>query len=252
MTFTVSVSPAHGSDITLNYRTVDGTAISHADVDDYTATSRTVTIAPNTTSATFDVSTTEDEDVEIDDEFTVVLSTTQTDVMFGDDTAIGTIVNDDNGATGEPWWNCYEREEGAKVCLKQRIVMGVIDTHVDNANKDLKDKDRGYYPSSVVIEDDDEPHEFAVYLRRQPHTTFTVELTLSHPQLAPHVLITPRYLVFTPGNYSIAQKVSLQLLPNSITGSEKADVVARLVEFPDALVYGLYKQQQLWFYENGP
>ena len=184
--------------------------------------------------------------------FTVVLSTTQTDVMFGDDTAIGTIVNDDNGATGEPWWNCYEREEGAKVCLKQRIVMGVIDTHVDNANKDLKDKDRGYYPSSVVIEDDDEPHEFAVYLRRQPHTTFTVELTLSHPQLAPHVLITPRYLVFTPGNYSIAQKVSLKLMENPITGFEKADVVARLVEFPDALVYGLNKQQQLWFYENGP
>ena len=103
-----------------------------------------------------------------------------------------------------------------------------------------------------MVDGDDEPLEFAVYSRRQPHTTYTVELSLSDPRLAPHVTITPRYLVFTPDNYSIAQKVSLKLLPNSITGSEKADVVARLVEFPDALVYGLYKQQQLWFYENGP
>ena len=252
MTFTVSVSPAHGSDITLNYRTVDGTAISHADVDDYTATSRTVTIAPNTTSATFDVSTTEDEDVEIDDEFTVEISTTTTGVEIGNATATGTILYDDTGTVGEPWWNCYERHEVTRVCLKRRIVMGVIDTHVDNANKDMKDKDPSYYASTIVVEDDDEPLEFAVYSRRQPHTTFTVELTLSHPRLAPHVTITPRYLVFTPDNYSVAQKVSLRLLPNSITGSEKADVVARLVEFPDALVYGLYKQQQLWFYENGP
>ena len=252
MTFTVSVSPAHGSDITLNYRTVDGTAISHADVEDYTADSETVTIAANNTSATFVVNTIEDDDIEIDDEFTVEISTTTTGVEIGKDTATGTILNDDNGATGEPWWNCYEREEGAKVCLKQRIVMGVIDTHVDNANKDMKDKDPSYYASTIVVEDDNEPLEFAVYSRRQPHTTYTVELTLSDPRLAPHVTITPRYLVFTPDNYSVAQKVSLRLLPNSITGSEKADVVARLVEFPDALVYGLNKQQQLWFYENGP
>ena len=251
MTFTVSVSPTHTSDITVDYDTVDGTAISHPDVNDYTAVSGTVTILAGDSSATITVQTTEDTDIEIDDQFTVKLSNPSVGEI-SDDTATGTILNDDNGATGEPWWNCYERDEITEVCLKQRIVMGVIDTHVDNANKDMKDKDPGYYPSSVVIEDDDEPHEFAVYLRRQPHTTFTVELTLSHPQLAPHVPITPRYLVFTPSNYSIAQKVSLELLSNSVTGSEEGDVGARLVEFPGALVYGLDKQQKLWFYDNGP
>ena len=252
MTFTVSVSPAHGSDITLNYRTVDGTAISHADVEDYTADSETVTIAANNTSATFVVNTIEDDDIEIHDEFTVEISTTTTGVEIGNATATGTILYDDTGTVGEPWWNCYERHEVTRVCLKRRIVMGVIDTHVDNANKDMKDKESSYYATTIVVEDDDEPLEFAVYSRRQPHTTFTVELTLSDPELAQYVEITPRYLVFTPGNYSIAQKVSLKLMENPITGFEKADVVARLVEFPDALVYGLYKQQQLWFYEDGP
>ena len=100
LTFTVSVSPTHSSAITLSYETVDGTAISHADVDDYTAASRTVTIPAGDSSATITIATTEDSDIEINDEFTVVISNPPTGVTIADDTATGTIRNDDTGSVG--------------------------------------------------------------------------------------------------------------------------------------------------------
>ena len=98
VTFTVYVTPALTSAVTLSYETVDGSAIAHSDVDDYTAASGMVTITANATSATFTVDTTEDTDIEIDDEFTVELSGAPTGTMFGDKIATGSINNDDIGA----------------------------------------------------------------------------------------------------------------------------------------------------------
>ena len=250
MTFTVSVSPAHTSDITVDYDTVDGTAISHPDVNDYTAVSGSVTIAANTSSATFVVNTTVDDHTEIDDQFTVVLSTAQTDVMIEDSTATGTIVNDDTGTAGDVLWQCLEKDKDTGECLRRRLLLNVGDTYLANIGKDMNDQDSSYVASSIVMEDYYEPHEFGMYLRRKPDTTLTIMPIIANPLLVPFVPVTPRYLVFTPENYSVPQKVSLHMLPDFNTAHERSDLTVRVIEHPNASVYGLYKQQNLWFFDR--
>ncbi len=250
MTFTVSVSPTHTSDITVDYDTVDGTAISHPDVNDYTAVSGSVTIAANTSSATFVVNTTVDDHTEIDDQFTVVLSTAQTDVMIEDSTATGTIVNDDTGTAGDVLWQCLEKDKDTGECLHRRLLLNVGDTYLANIGKDMNDQDSSYVASSIVMEDYYEPHEFGMYLRRKPDTTLTIMPIIANPLLVPFVPITPRYLVFTPENYSVPQKVSLHMLPDFNTAHERSDLTVRVIEHPNASVYGLYKQQNLWFFDR--
>ena len=250
MTFTVSVSPAHTSNITVDYETVDGTAISHADVDDYTAASGTVTILAGKSSATITVQTTEDTDIEIDDQFTVVLSTTQTDVMIENSIATGTIVNDDTGTAGDVLWQCLEKDKDTGECLRRRLLLNVGDTYLANIGKDMNDQDTSYFASSIVMEDYYEPHEFGMYLRRKPDTTLTIIPIIANPLLVPFVPITPRYLVFTPENYSVPQKVSLHMLPDFNTAHERSDLTVRVIEHPNASVYGLYKQQNLWFFDR--
>ena len=250
MTFTVSVSPTHTSDITVDYETVDGTAISHPDVNDYTAASNSVIIPAGQSSATIDVSTTVDDDFEIDDEFTVEISTTTAGVAIGNDTATGTIVNDDTGTAGDVLWQCLEKDKDTGECLRRRLLLNVGDTYLANIGKDMNDQDTSYFASSIVMEDYYEPHEFGMYLRRKPDTTLTIMPIIANPLLVPFVPITPRYLVFTPENYSVPQKVSLHMLPDFNTAHERSDLTVRVIEHPDASVYGLYKQQNLWFFDR--
>ena len=253
ITFTVSVSPTHTADITVDYETVDGTAISHADVDDYTHKGGSLTIPTGQSSATFDVSTTEDDDFEIDDEFTVEISTTTTGVEIGNDTATGTILNDDTGTTGNALWQCIEWKKDTPwpgECLRRRLFLSVGDTYLANIGKDMNDEDTSYYASRIILEQYYEPHEFGMYLRRKPDTTLTIMPIIANKLLVPFVPITPRYLVFTPENYSIPQKVSLHMLPDFNTRTEVSDLVAKVVEHPSAVVYGLYKQRGLIFFDR--
>ena len=253
ITFTVSVSPTHTADITVDYETVDGTAISHADVDDYSAASGSVTIAADTSSITFDVNTTEDDHVEIDDQFTINLSTSQDDVMIGNGTATGTILNDDTGTAGNALWQCLEWKKDTPwpgECLRRRLFLSIGDTYLANIGKDMNDEDTSYYASRIVLEEYYEPHEFGMYLRRKPDTTLTIMPIIANKLLVPFVPITPRYLVFTPENYSIPQKVSLHMLPDFNTRTEVSDLVAKVVEHPGAVVYGLYKQRGLIFFDR--
>ena len=253
MTFTVSVSPTHPADITVDYETVDGTAISHPDVNDYTAASGSVTIAANASSATFVVNTIEDDHTEIDDQFTIVLSTTQTDVMIENSTATGTIVNDDTGTAGNALRQCLEWKKDTPwpgECLRWRLFVKIHNTYLANIGKDMNNEDKYYWGSRIVIEDFYEPHEFGMYLDRKPDTTLTIVPFIKNPLLVPFVPITPRYLVFTPENYSVPQKVSLHMLPDFNTRAEVSDLTARVVEFPSAFVYGLYRQRNLWFFDR--
>ena len=250
MTFTVSVSPTHTSDITVDYETEDGTAISHPDVNDYTAASGSLTILAGQTSATIDVSTTEDDDFEIDDEFTVEIATTTAGVAIGNDTATGTILNDDTGTAGDVLWQCLEKDKDTGECLRRRLLLNVGDTYLANIGKDMNDQDTSYFANSIVMEDYYEPHEFGMYLRRKPDTTLTIMPIIANPLLVPFVPITPRYLVFTPENYSVPQKVSLHMLPDFNTAHERSDLTVRVIEHPNASVYGLYKQQNLWFFDR--
>ncbi|MCR9254971.1 MAG: trypsin-like serine protease, partial [Alphaproteobacteria bacterium] len=81
MTFTVSLSEAATSEVTVQYATSDGTATAGAGASgtaagtsDYTATSGTLTFAAGETSKTVSVSVTGDIAIESDETFTVTLS----------------------------------------------------------------------------------------------------------------------------------------------------------------------------------
>ena len=95
VTFTVSLSPASGRQVTVDYATSSGTATSGTD---FTAAPGTLTFAANETSKTVSVRTTEDLIKEEDETFTLTLSS-PTNATLGDATATGTISDDDERPT---------------------------------------------------------------------------------------------------------------------------------------------------------
>ena len=111
VSFTVSLSTDSGRPVTVAYATASGTATSGTD---FTAASGTLTFAEGTDSQTVSVSTTEDTDDEGDETFTVTL-TSPTNATLADDTATGTINDDD--ATASPTVNLSggSETEGASV-----------------------------------------------------------------------------------------------------------------------------------------
>ena len=188
LTFTVSVSPTHSSAITLDYETADGTAISHADVDDYTAASGTVTIPAGDSSATITVSTTEDSDIEINDTFTVVLSNPPTGVTIGDDTAMGTISNDDTGSVGGP------------VSILRNVHGTVNNLYL------IRPQTTGH----VGVFENGETKEWHFRLRDKPPYAITLRPVLSDPRDAHSLVFTPSYLVFTPSNWDTYQALTVR------------------------------------------
>ena len=90
-TFNVTLAPASGQTVTVNYATADGTAIAPSD---YTAASGTLTFAPGTTTKTATVLVNGDIANEPNENFTVNLSS-PTNAAIGTGQGIGTIVNDD-------------------------------------------------------------------------------------------------------------------------------------------------------------
>ncbi len=94
-TFTVSLSAAATSNVTVNYTTADGTATAGSD---YTTTSGLVTFTPGQTTQTITVPVIGDTIVEPNETFFVNL-TTPTNATIADNQGIGTIINDDNAGT---------------------------------------------------------------------------------------------------------------------------------------------------------
>ncbi len=90
--FTVTLSKAWASDVTVDVATSDGTATAGSD---YTAASRTVTISAGSTTTTVSVPITPDTDTESDETFTLTLSN-PTGATLGTSTATGTITDDDD------------------------------------------------------------------------------------------------------------------------------------------------------------
>jgi hypothetical protein len=91
--FSATLSAASGQTITVPFTTADGTATA-AD-GDYTPTSGTITFLPGQTVQRITVFAPGDTKAELDETFKVNLSP-GTNVNLGNDTANGTIVNDDN------------------------------------------------------------------------------------------------------------------------------------------------------------
>jgi aryl-phospho-beta-D-glucosidase BglC (GH1 family) len=92
--FTVTLSNASTTPVTVGYSTSNGTATAGTD---YTAASGTLTFAPGTTSQTVTVKVIGDTTVESDETFNVTLSN-PTGGTISKSTAVGTITNDDVAA----------------------------------------------------------------------------------------------------------------------------------------------------------
>ena len=96
VTFTVTLAPASGREVTVGYATSDGTATSPADYT--TAAGSTLTFAPGETTKTIEVAVIDDAVDEADEEFTLTLnSPTNAGFAGGVSTveATGTITDDD-------------------------------------------------------------------------------------------------------------------------------------------------------------
>jgi hypothetical protein len=90
--FTVTLSSASESAVTVNYNTADGTAVA---ASDYVVSSGTLTFAPGQTSRTILVQTIDDAISEFNETFSVVLSNPQGAVIT-DGTGIATILDNDS------------------------------------------------------------------------------------------------------------------------------------------------------------
>lgn len=95
LTFTVTLSPASGKSVTVNYATADGTASTGG--TDYTSTSGTLTFTPGQTTQTINVPILGDTSVETNETFFVNLSGA-TNATISDSQGLGTISNDDLAA----------------------------------------------------------------------------------------------------------------------------------------------------------
>jgi uncharacterized repeat protein (TIGR01451 family) len=93
MNFTVTLSPASGQTVTVNYATAGGTATAPSD---YTATSGTLIFNPGTTTQQISVPIVGDTNFEPDETFTVNL-TVPSNATITTGTGTGTILNDDAG-----------------------------------------------------------------------------------------------------------------------------------------------------------
>ena len=219
LTFTVSVSPTHSSAITLDYETVDGTAISHSLVNDYTAASGTVTIPAGDSSATITIATTEDSNIEINDEFTVVISNPPTGVTIGDDTATGTITNDDSGDTGDPLHSVFKFVQ------------------IEN--------DPGV--GAVGVWEGGQARVWRVKLTHQPPTTITFQVLLRDHRDGRILSVSPPYLVFTTSNWNQFQNVTVQYMESWGRKFRLANVYLAAVEYPG---YTSYTDLQVSMYDT--
>ena len=91
MTFTVTASGTYSEDVTFNYATANGSALSSSD---YTSTSRTGTITAGSTTTTITVNVTNDSVYESTEVLYVNLSS-PTNATISDSQGAGTIYNDD-------------------------------------------------------------------------------------------------------------------------------------------------------------
>ena len=228
ITFTVSVDPTHSAAITLDYETVDYTAISHRHVDDYTAATGQVTIPANATSATITVQTTEDTDLEVDDQFTLVLSNPPPGVTLGRNTAIGRILNDEVGTGGTLSYRCI-RDEVTDKCKAHTMVLAAHGTYGYNVGKNMNITDRLYQPFRLLHEGRD--YDLAVYLSVPIHRTVTFQPYVVQENMRSFVTFEPKYIVMTPENSHIAQKLTIRALPDYNYGTENVTVRLRQIEF---------------------
>ncbi len=116
LNFTVTLSRALASSVSVNYATADGTATAGSD---YVSNSGTLVFAPGETSKTIPVTIIGDETVESNETFSLTLAgPTGATLGTATATATGTITNDDAGAPGaNDGWTCHALQTGLTLTL---------------------------------------------------------------------------------------------------------------------------------------
>ena len=109
--------------ITLNYKTMDGSAIAG---EDYTSTMSTVTLSPMTPSVTFTVPIIDDTSLESEEEFTVVLSGAPADITLDPATATVTIIDNDAVVIGFDKATYSVNEGDVTVEFTVSVINGVL------------------------------------------------------------------------------------------------------------------------------
>ncbi|CAM4320006.1 DUF6923 family protein [Zobellia nedashkovskayae] len=142
VSFPVTLSNASTTDITLTFTFTNG----RADDDDYTTSNIQATIPAGTTSINIDVPTTDDTFDELDEDFTIsILSVDAGTVGDTSDTAIGTIIDDDDSL------NIDSDNDG--------IIDSVEDLNEDGDNDpstNPTDSDGDAYPDYLDIDSDND------------------------------------------------------------------------------------------------
>ena len=122
-TVTVTLSKASSSAVTIDYQTVDGTALAGSD---YTTSSGTLTIAAGSTSGTFTIPITSDDVIESSESFTVNLSN-PTNTTLGKSTVTVSITDNTT------WVKTYTEAFTSGATKSLTSFISAIDTYVDNA-----------------------------------------------------------------------------------------------------------------------
>jgi uncharacterized protein YcfL len=92
LSFTVSLNNSYSQDVSVEYRTFDVTASS---ASDYTSTMGTLTIPAGDTNGIIPVTVIGDDDYESNETLTLRLSNPSSPAILDQDSAIGTLINDD-------------------------------------------------------------------------------------------------------------------------------------------------------------
>ena len=177
--FTVTLTPPGEQVVTVNYTTVDGTAIAD---EDYTATSGTLRFAPGDTSKTIRVPVLEDATAEPVETFTVVLSNPAgTNVVH--DTGVGTIT--DEGLPGLSIADAPTVAEGGDavfpVTLSPASSQVVTVAYTTQDGTAVADSDYTATSGTLRFEPGETMQTIRVPTRRdaiaEPSESFTVELS---------------------------------------------------------------------------
>ena len=132
--FTVTMSVAASTDVTVDYRTMGGTAVEGSD---YTGTSGTLTFAAGQTTRTIPVTTINDSIREPDESFSVILSNPSGATMLADDTATGTIT--DNDSSGLPGLSILDATVSEGETALFRVRLSVAGTQTVTVNYETVD-----------------------------------------------------------------------------------------------------------------
>ena len=152
--FAVTLSPASGWEVTVDWATSGETGDTATAGTDFTAASGTLTFMPGETEQAVTVETTEDSTSEDNETFTLTLSKPSNATLAADPTATGTIGDDD--ALAQPQTSCAPNPDdiwcGLVTVMEYSIVGESYDGFLESEAGDLSEKNFTYGVNRYTID----------------------------------------------------------------------------------------------------